>query len=265
MSVLADIVAGVQQDVKLREQQTPFVDLIDHIPEMPPALPVLDRLKTPGQVALIAEIKRSSPSKGALAPIPDPAALAQQYQAGGASVVSVLTEGRRFGGSLADLNAVRRAVTIPVLRKDFIVSPYQLYESRAYGADMLLLIVAALPGSQLISFLEITEQLGMSALVEIHTADELNWAVQAGAKFIGINARNLKTLDVDTAVFSQLAELVPEGVVRIAESGVQSPADVSAYAAAGADAVLVGEALVTAPDAQLAVADLLAAGRKDGG
>jgi indole-3-glycerol phosphate synthase len=184
--------------------------------------------------------------------------LAKLYEQGGATVISVLTEERKFGGSLKDLAAVRAAVSIPVLRKDFIVSKYQVYEARAYGADMILLIVAALNQSQLIALLELTEQLGMTALVEAHTAAEVKQAVAAGAQVIGINARNLKTLEVDRQVFADLAALVPADRVRVAESGVRGPGDVSEYVAAGADAVLVGESLVLANDPSQAVTDLLA-------
>jgi len=259
MTVLDDIVAGVRQDVKFREQLTPFMDLVDHIPEMPPALPVLDRLEAPG-VALIAEVKRATPASGLLAEVPDVGDLAQQFQAGGASIVSVLTEERRYQGSLTDLNAVRRSVTVPVLRKDFIVNPYQIYESRAYGADMLVLIVAALPGSQLISFLEITEQLGMTALVEVYDADELRWALQAGAQVIGINARNLKTMEINRNLFAELAPLLPDNIIRVAKSGVRDLADYNDYVAAGADAIIVAEALMRTADPRTLTAEMVAAG-----
>lgn len=261
MTVLDDILVGVRQDVRIREEQTPFMDLVDHIPEMPPALSVVDRLRLPGCVPVIGEIKRSSPYSGDLAAIENPGELAQQYQAGGASAVSVFTEPRHFKGSLADLNAVKQAVTIPVLRKDFIVSPYQIYESRAYGADMLALVVSALPGSQLVSFMEITEQLGMTAMVSVHTADEVHWALQAGVQVLGINARDPKTNTVNRADFVELAKLVPQDVIVVAEFAVGVPDDVPLYHQAGADAILVGKALVTAPNPQQVVAELVAAGR----
>ena len=211
-------------------------------------------------VAVIAEVKRASPSRGALAAIADPAALAVDYEAGGARVISVLTEPRRFGGSLEDLAAVRAAVRVPLLRKDFVVSSYQLWEARAYGADMVLLIVAALEQNALVSLVERAVSIGLVPLVEVHAADELDRAVDAGAKVIGVNARNLATLEVDRGVFGRIAPRIPDGIVKIAESGVRGPHDLLAYAAAGADAVLVGESLVIGKDPRSAVADLVTAG-----
>ena len=195
-----------------------------------------------------------------MAAIDDPAALAADYEAGGAAVISVLTEQRRFGGSLDDLAAVRRAVQIPVLRKDFVVSSYQLWEARAYGADLVLLIVAALEQSALVSLVERALSIGLLPLVEVHADDELDRAVDAGATVIGVNARNLATLEVDRSIFTRLAPRIPEGIVKIAESGVRGPHDLLAYAASGADAVLVGESLVTEKDPRAAVADLVTAG-----
>ena len=209
---------------------------------------------------VICEVKRSSPSKGALAAIADPAALAADYEAGGASVISVLTEERRFGGSLADLEAVRAKVDIPVLRKDFIVTSYQLWEARAYGADLALLIVAALDQEALVSLIERAESIGLTPLVEVHDEEEAERAVDAGAKIIGVNARNLKDLKVDRATFERVAPEIPDHIVKVAESGVRGPHDLIAYANAGADAVLVGESLVTGRDPRAAVADLVAAG-----
>jgi len=211
-------------------------------------------------VAVIAEVKRASPSRGAMAAIPDPAALARDYEAGGASAISVLTEPRHFGGSLDDLVAVRESVAVPVLRKDFIISSYQLWEARAHGADMVLLIVAALEQNALVSLVERAESIGLIPLVEVHTDAEVVRAADAGAKVIGVNARNLATLEVDRSVFGRLAPRVPDGIIKIAESGIRGPHDLLAYAAAGADAVLVGESLVTGKDPRSAVADLVTAG-----
>jgi indole-3-glycerol phosphate synthase len=211
-------------------------------------------------VSVIAEVKRSSPSKGALAPIADPAALAADYAAGGAATISVLTEQRRFGGSLEDLRNVRRAVDIPVLRKDFIVSSYQLWEARAFGADLALLIVAALEQEALVSLVERAESIGLTPLVEVHDEEEIDRALEAGARLIGVNARNLRTLEVDRDTFSRLAPRIPDEVVRVAESGVRGPHDVFEYAKQGAQVVLVGESLVRGTDARTAVADLVAAG-----
>ena len=198
--------------------------------------------------------------KGELAPILDPAALAFEYQAGGAHAISVLTEQRRFGGSLDDLKAIRAAVEVPLLRKDFIVSGYQLWEARAAGADLVLLIVAALDQEALVSLIERTLSLGMTPLVEVHDAAEVPRAVQAGASVIGVNARNLHTLEVDREQFAAVAPLIPSNCIKIAESGVRGPHDLVAYANLGANAVLVGETLVTDKDPRSAVHDLVAAG-----
>jgi indole-3-glycerol phosphate synthase len=259
MTVLDELLAGVREDLAARQELTPLEDLKQRAAGRPPALDGVAALRGPG-VAVIAEVKRSSPSKGALAAIADPAGLAEDYEAGGASVISVLTEGRRFGGSLADLDSVRARVDVPVLRKDFVVSSYQVWEARAHGADLVLLIVAALEQQALISLLERTESLGMTALVEVHDEAELDRALAAGAKVVGVNARDLKTLQVDRAVFARLAPRIPEGVVKVAESGVRGPLDLLAYAADGADAVLVGEGVVVGGNPRQAVADLVTAG-----
>jgi indole-3-glycerol phosphate synthase len=211
----------------------------------PAALDALAHLAPADRVKIIAEVKRSSPSRGALAEIPDPAALALAYETGGASVISVLTEQRKFGGSLADLEAVRAAVSLPVLRKDFIAEPYQVFEARAAGADLVLLIVAALETPLLTELYALINQLGMTALVETHTGDELDRAIDLGAQLIGVNARNLSTFELDQNLFGTLAGRIPAGVIRVAESAVKTPADVAHYREAGADVVLIGEALVT--------------------
>ena len=259
MSVLDDILVGARADLATREAALPLDAVKALAAGRPAALDGIGALRQPG-VAVIAEVKRSSPSKGALAAIADPAALAQDYEAGGASVISVLTEQRYFGGSLADFDAVRARVETPLLRKDFIVSSYQIWEARAHGADLVLLIVAALEQNALVSLVERTESLGMTALVEVHDEDELIRALDAGARVVGVNARNLKTLEVDRGVFARLAPMIPSGVVKIAESGVRGPHDLLAYAAHGADAVLVGEGVVVGGNPRQAVADLVAAG-----
>jgi indole-3-glycerol phosphate synthase len=258
VTVLDEIVAGVREDLAAREAQTPLTDVIAAARNARPALDALAVLRAPG-VGVIAEVKRRSPSKGALADISDPAALAGQYADGGARVISVLTEGRRFGGSHADLRAVRAAVDVPILCKDFVVSSYQVHEARASGADLVLLIVAALEQNALVGLLERVESLSMTALVEVHTVAEADRALAAGASVIGVNARDLTTLDVDMSTFERIAPGLPSGVVKVAESGVRGPHDLIGYAAAGADAVLVGEGLVTAGDPRQAVADLVTA------
>jgi len=259
VSVLEDILDGVRADLAVRQQATPLDRLKETARRAPSPRDVLAAFSGT-EVAVIAEVKRASPSKGALAAIADPAALAVDYEAGGARVISVLTEPRRFGGSLEDLAAVRAVVQVPVLRKDFIISSYQLWEARAYGADLVLLIVAALEQNALVSLVERAASIGLVPLVEVHTGDELDRALEAGVTVLGINARNLATLEVDRRVFAQLAPRVPEGIIKIAESGVRGPHDLLAYAAAGADAVLVGESLVTGKDPRTAVADLVTAG-----
>lgn len=258
-TVLDSIIEGVRADVAAREAVISLADIKARAQDAPPPLNVMAALREPG-IAVIAEVKRASPSRGELANIADPAQLAQAYEAGGARIISVLTEQRRFNGSLADLDAVRAAVSIPVLRKDFVIKPYQIHEARAHGADLLLLIVAALEQPVLESLLERTESLGMTALVEVHTEEEADRALQAGATVIGVNARDLKTLEVDRDCFSRIAPGLPSNVIRVAESGVRGTADLLAYAGAGADAVLVGEGLVTSGDPRTAVADLVTAG-----
>jgi indole-3-glycerol phosphate synthase len=260
VTVLDDILAGVHEDLVERQATVSLEDLQSKAAHMPSALSAEAVLRDNGAVQVIAEVKRRSPSKGALSPIADPAALAQEYEAGGASVISVLTEGRRFGGSLADLTAVRAAVDVPVLRKDFVTTSYQVWEARAHGADMVLLIVAALEQQALVSLVERVNSLGMAALVEVHDAAELVRALDAGARIIGVNCRNLRTLEVDRSVFAEVAPLIPPGILRVAESGVRGPHDVFAFARSGADAVLVGESLVTGDDPRATVADLVAAG-----
>ena len=260
MSVLDDIIAGVREDLKEREDRVPLARIKEIEAQIPEAKDALGALRgRDGAVKIISEVKRSSPSKGALASIPDPAALASTYEAGGASVISVLTEQRRFNGSLADLDAVRAAVDIPILRKDLIVTPYQIHEARAHGADLVLLIVAALEQNVLVSLLERTRSLGMEALVETHSRLEALRAMEAGASIIGVNARNLKTLEVDRSTVEQVIDVIPQDVVAVAESGVANAHDVFEYAKWGA--VLVGEALVTSGDPRASIQDMVSAGQ----
>ncbi|HVV22993.1 MAG TPA: indole-3-glycerol phosphate synthase TrpC [Pseudonocardiaceae bacterium] len=260
MSVLESIIDGVREDLAVREAALPFDELKELSTKAPPPIDVIAALNAPG-VGVIAEVKRRSPSKGDLADIPEPDVLARDYADAGARVISVLTEQRRFGGSLADFDAVRKAVAdVPLLRKDFIVSPYQVHEARLHGADMILLIVAALEQNALEALLDRVESLGMTALVEVHTAEEADRALEAGAKVMGVNARNLHTLEVDRDVFGRIAPGLPFEVLKIAESGVRGPADLMAYAGYGADAVLVGEGLVTSADPKTAVVQLVTAG-----
>ena len=262
MSVLDELVAGALQDQRTREQAIPLDAVKQAAAAAPAPLDARRWLRHADAVPIIAEIKRASPSKGHLADIPDPAALAAEYERGGAAAISVLTEGRRFLGSLDDLDRVRAAVHIPVLRKDFITTPYQIWEARAHGADIVLLIVAALDDATLRELLDLTHELGMTALVETHTAEEIERAVQAGAAVIGINARNLKDLSVNVGNYRELAAALPPDVIKVAESGVFGPVELEDYARAGADAVLVGEGVATAEDHELAVERLVEAGRR---
>lgn len=259
MTVLDDIIVGVRADLADRVARTSRHQIEERAAERPPALEALRWLCEGPGVALIAEVKRSSPSKGTLADIPDPAVLAAEYVAGGAAAVSVLTEHRRFGGSLADLAAVRAAVSVPVLRKDFVVDDYQVVEARAYGADLVLLIVAALDQQRLTDLLDLTHRWGMTALVEVHDVVEARRALDAGARLVGVNARNLKTLDVDRGTFAQVRPVLGRDVVCVAESGIRGPSDVRAYVEQGARAVLVGEALVIGSDPRSAAASMVAA------
>ena len=253
-TVLDSIVAGVLEDLSARK--IPMQQLEAGLKEAPTVRDGYLALAATG-MQIIAEVKRSSPSKGALAPIGDPAALALQYQSAGAAVISVLTEGRRFGGSPSDLIAVRSAVQIPVLRKDFIVTEYQVIESRVLGADLLLLIVAALSDSQLSDYQALAYELGMSVLVEVHDEEELQRAINIKAKIIGVNARNLKTLEINELAFDSLLPLIPLDVIKVAESGISQRHQVVAAEILGAKAILVGETLVRAGDPARAIAELL--------
>ncbi|MGO4690986.1 indole-3-glycerol phosphate synthase TrpC [Glaciibacter sp. 2TAF33] len=243
--MLSELLSGALADARARQLTRPLASVEAAAAAQAPALDALGLLAPAGQVKIIAEVKRSSPSRGPLAEIADPAALAVSYQSGGASAISVLTEGRKFGGSLADLEQVRAAVEIPVLRKDFIGDPYQVFEARAAGADLVLLIVTALDQDTLVTLHDLIRALGMTALVETHSGDEVSRAIDIGAGLIGVNARNLSTFELDQDLFGSLADRIPSGVIRVAESAVKTAADVAHYRSAGADVVLVGEALVT--------------------
>lgn len=243
--VLADLTAGAVEDAELRAQKRPLSQVEREALARPAAKDALAALAPASRVKIIAEVKRASPSRGRLAEIPDPAYQASLYEQGGASTISVLTEGRRFGGSLSDLEAVSAAVSLPVLRKDFIATPYQVLEARAAGADLALLIVAGLTPPVLKELYELILQLGMTPLVETHSADELEQAIDLGADLIGVNARNLHTLELDRGLFARLSDRIPDSAIKIAESAVLAPDDVRHYREAGADVVLIGEALVT--------------------
>ena len=254
MSVLDSIIEGVREDLAAR--RLPLSQIHEAMENATKPLDAYAFLSH-SEMNVIAEVKRSSPSKGALAPITDPAALAEQYQEAGAAAVSVLTERRRFAGSLEDLDAVRARVTIPVLRKDFMIDEYQFLEARAHAADIVLLIVAALSRSQLKDFYDLSCELGMASLIEVHTAQELESAMEISPRMIGINSRNLKTLDVDTRAFTDLIPQIPVEIIRVAESGISTRSDVQAAQSAGASVILVGEALVKSGDPISAMQELL--------
>ena len=243
--LLSELTAGSVEDARDREKVLSLAAAMELAHSAPPALDALEALAPADHVKIIAEVKRASPSRGVMAQISDPAALAMSYAAGGASAISVLTEERRFKGSLDDLDAVRSVVDIPVLRKDFIATEYQVYEARAHRADIVLLIVAALEQEELERLYELTLSLGMTALLETHSAHEVARAVDIGAALIGVNARDLDTFELDRDLFGRLADQIPRSTISVAESAVRTAADVAHYRAAGADVVLVGEALVT--------------------
>jgi indole-3-glycerol phosphate synthase len=254
MSVLASIIEGVREDLAARRlPMGQLQEALEIAPSVRDCLPPL----ISSEMSVIAEVKRSSPSKGALASISDPAGLAAQYEEAGAQVVSVLTEQRRFGGSLADLDAVRKAIELPILRKDFMIDEYQFYEARAHGADVVLLIVAALSKNQLEDYFHLSTELGMRSLIEVHTHDELERALEISPEIIGVNSRNLKTLEVDARAFAELIPQIPSTIARVAESGISSRAEVVFAQECGATAILVGEALVRSESPSVAINQLL--------
>ena len=258
MSVLDSIIEGVREDLAAR--RLPMAQIAEAMDQAPAAHDPLNALLA-NEMSVIAEVKRSSPSKGNLASITDPAALAEQYALAGATMISVLTEQRRFAGSLNDLDAVRTRVQTPILRKDFMVDEYQFFEARAHGADVVLLIVAALGQNQLNDYHQLALELGMRAIVEVHTNDELERALDISPQIVGVNSRNLKTLDVDQQAFAELIPRIPTSIVRVAESGISKRADVEFAQKFGATAILVGEALVKAGDPVVAMRELLGLGR----
>ncbi len=243
--MLAGLYAGALEDAELREKNLSRSRLESIVSDQTRSIDVLNALAPSNHMKVIAEIKRASPSRGKLGEIEDPAALASAYQSAGASAISVLTEQRAFLGSLDDLAQVRAGVLLPLLRKDFISTEYQILEARAFGADMILLIVAGLPGSRLVELKAFAEKLGLQVLVETHTDEEVRFAVDIGCAIIGINARDLSTFETDRSLFETLCHLIPAQTIKIAESAVRSVEDVRQYRDAGANVVLVGEALVT--------------------
>jgi indole-3-glycerol phosphate synthase len=258
--VLDELFAGSIADALTRRETAPLDKVEKAALSQPSAIDALDFLAPGSQIKVLAEVKRASPSRGQMAEIPDPAALAKIYAENGASAISVLTEERKFKGSLEDLVAVRANVSVPLLRKDFIANEYQILEARAAGADIVLLIVAGLVQKDIERLKRFTEELGMTAFVETHSEEELKRALDVDTKLVGINARDLSTFDTDRNLFGKLAHLIPSDVIKVAESAVRNADDIAHYRAAGADVALVGEALVTNDPAAM-LQSFLAAGK----
>ncbi len=262
--ILSQIVAHKRQEVAARQRVTPLAELKARAADQSPPLCFASALRG-ADVRLIAEVKKASPSKGVLCPHFDPVDLAMTYAANGAAAISVLTDDRFFQGRLEHLERIKaalrdRRVPVPVMRKDFVLDPYQVYEARAFGADALLLIVAVLTDGMLADLLDVTRALGMTALLEVHDEEETSRALRLHPRVIGVNNRNLQDFSVDLSTFGRLRAMIPDHIVSVSESGVHTAADVRRLAAMGADAVLVGEALVTAPDVAAKVRELARGG-----
>ena len=255
-TILNEIIAHKREEIARQKTIKLQDELVDEALNAPPPHDFIGVLRAPG-VSLIAEIKKASPSKGDLRHDLDPVTLAQIYENNGASAISVLTDTRYFQGSLDDLRAVRQAVNLPVLRKDFIIDLYQVYEARAAGADALLLIIAALDDAALHNLYALTRHLGMAALIEVHNAIELERALGLRPRMIGINNRDLRTFDVSLVTTATLRPKIPSRITVVAESGIHSAEDVGRLTAMEADAMLVGEALVTAEDVAGKVRELV--------
>ena len=250
--ILKKIVANKRREVEQLKLDCPLSELLQRIDEDGHPAPLnLAGALMGDEVRVIAEVKKASPSKGLLRPDFDPTALAEAYATNGAAAVSVLTDADYFQGSVQHLAEVRRTLTphgIPILRKEFIVDPYQVYEARAYGADAILLIVSVLTATKIEELMSVAGELWMQCLVEVHDESELQIALEAGAEIVGINNRNLHTFVTDLSVTDRLAPMVPQGKIVVSESGIDTRDDVSRVGRAGAHAVLIGEALVTAAD-----------------
>ena len=255
--MLEGLYLGARDDQRAREAVASLDFVAERATAAAPVRNAMTALAPRPQVHIISEIKRRSPSKGPLADIPEPVVLAAHYERGGASAISVLTEERQFGGSLGDLASVSNASSVPVLRKDFIASEYQVVEARAHGADWVLLIMAGLSDREIVALLGVARSWGMAALVETHSLEEVKRAIDCGAEIIGVNARDLTTFEVDQNLFGSIAGMIPEGVIRVAESAVANSQDVARYREQGAHAVLVGEALVTGSDPESRVREFV--------
>ncbi len=258
-TILDRILLHKRQEVEARMNRVSSAEMTARAQDAPPPRDFAAALHHPprGSVALIAEVKKASPSAGVIRADFDPVQIARAYEEGGAACLSVLTDEKFFQGHDDYLQAVREAVALPIIRKDFVVSEWQIYESRALGADAILLIVAALKPDQIADYAALARGLNMAALVEVHTEAEMQIALGVGATLIGINSRDLNTFVTDLGTVERLAAMVPAGVTLVAESGIKTPADVARVSRDGAKAVLVGETLMRAPDIAGATRELL--------
>jgi indole-3-glycerol phosphate synthase len=262
-TILDEMMAHHREQLPKIKRITPIEDLRAFTAVTPPAKDFYTALKKPG-VSLIAECKKASPSKGLMVPDYDPVQLAKTFQKAGASAISVLTDGRHFQGSLEDLRDVKESIKLPVLRKDFIFDPYQIYEARVAGADAILLIASVLSQSEMDSLLQLTHELGMFAIIEVHSEAELQMILPLQPKIIGVNNRNLQTFEVDFENTARLRNQIPTNVLTISESGLKTPDDVKRMGQIGIDAVLVGEALVRSKDRLKTASSFVRSGLKKG-
>ena len=257
--ILEEIVIKNRQETEERKRRLPFTELEQMADSSPPPLDFAAAIARDG-INLIAEVKKASPSRGTICADFDPVQVAATYANSGVAAISVLTEPRYFQGSLNSLSRIRNALVnkgVPLLRKDFLSDPYQIYESRVYGADALLLIVAILTKTKLRGLLELSRDLGMDCLVEVHNEKEVETALDCGAAIIGINNRDLTTFEVDVATTERLRRFIPPGRIVVSESGLKTREDIEKLKALGVNAVLIGEALVSAPDIRTKIKELV--------
>ncbi len=246
--ILDTIIAHKQQELQIEEEQVPLATLKSKLANLPPTKDFRAAIAQSDNINLIAEVKKKSPSKGIIREDFDPIQIAETYAKNGAAAISVLTDVRFFDGRLDYLSSIRQVVDVPLLRKDFTIDPYHIYQARVAGADAILLIVAALTKDQLREFMDIAESLSLASLVEVHTDTELEIALDVEAEIIGINNRDLRTFHTDLATTFSLREFLPTGKVVVSESGIYTRADVESLREAGVDAILVGESLMRSPD-----------------
>ena len=246
--ILDTIIAHKQQELQIEEEQVPLATLKSKLANLPPTKDFRAAIAQSDNINLIAEVKKKSPSKGIIREDFDPIQIAETYAKNGAAAISVLTDVRFFDGRLDYLSSIRQIVDVPLLRKDFTIDPYHIYQARVAGADAILLIVAALTKDQLREFMDIAESLSLASLVEVHTDTELEIALDVGAEIVGINNRDLRTFHTDLATTFSLREFLPTGKVVVSESGIYTRADVESLREAGVDAILVGESLMRSPD-----------------